>query len=56
MERVTLRVPKEQVEEIEVLVENGEFVNRSEAIRAGVREVLQKHRDAGRVRPRVGGR
>lgn len=56
MERVTLRVPKRQVEEIEDLVENGEFPTRSEAIRTAVREMLNEQHEAGRIRPRAGGR
>ena len=40
MERVTLRMPKQQVDEVEALVNSGEFPNRSEAIRAAVRELV----------------
>lgn len=40
MERVTLRIPKQQIEEVEQMVELGEYPNRSEAIRAAVREML----------------
>ena len=40
MERVTLRIPKEQIEEVEQMVETGEYPNRSEAIRSAVREML----------------
>ena len=40
MERVTLRVPAAQLENIEQLVDDGEFPNRSEAIRAAVRELV----------------
>ncbi|PSQ44749.1 ribbon-helix-helix protein, CopG family [Halobacteriales archaeon SW_7_68_16] len=40
MERVTLRIPKQQIEEVEHLVESGEFPNRSEAIRSAVREMI----------------
>ena len=32
MERVTLRIPKQQIDEVEQMVETGEFPNRSEAI------------------------
>lgn len=41
MERVTLRIPKQQIEEVEQMVETGEFPNRSEAIRAAVRDMLK---------------
>ncbi|UPV98884.1 ribbon-helix-helix domain-containing protein [Halorussus gelatinilyticus] len=45
MERVTLRIPKQQIEEVEQMVETGEFPNRSEAIRAAVRDMLNEHED-----------
>ncbi len=44
MERVTLRIPKQQIEEVEQMVELGEYPNRSEAIRAAVREMLAEER------------
>lgn len=40
MERVTLRIPEQQVRAIEALVDDGEFPNRSEAIRAAVRSMV----------------
>ena len=43
MERVTLRIPKQQIEEVEQLVETGEYPNRSEAIRSAVRDKLNEH-------------
>jgi antitoxin ParD1/3/4 len=42
MERVTLRIPEQQIEEVERMVETGQFPNRSEAIRAAVREMLDE--------------
>ncbi|SDM06519.1 Ribbon-helix-helix protein, copG family [Halogranum gelatinilyticum] len=42
MERVTLRIPKQQIEEVEQMVETGKFPNRSEAIRSAVREMLNE--------------
>lgn len=42
MERVTLRIPKQQIEEVEEMVETGEFPNRSEAIRSAVREMINE--------------
>lgn len=42
MERVTLRIPKEQVEEVEQMVETGKYPNRSEAIRSAVREMINE--------------
>ena len=49
MERVTLRIPKQQIEEVEQMVELGEYPNRSEAIRAAVREMLAE--EGRRERP-----
>jgi Arc/MetJ-type ribon-helix-helix transcriptional regulator len=50
MERVTLRIPKQQIEEVERMVETGEYPNRSEAIRSAVREMLDEH-DTEQRRP-----
>ena len=50
MERVTLRIPKQQIEEVERMVETGEYPNRSEAIRSAVREMLAEQ-DTGKRRP-----
>lgn len=41
-ERVTLRVPKRQVQGVEALVERGQFPSKSEAIRAAVRQMLEE--------------
>jgi antitoxin ParD1/3/4 len=49
MERVTLRIPEQQIDEVEQLVETGEFPNRSEAIRSAVRDMI-KERDGTRER------
>jgi Arc/MetJ-type ribon-helix-helix transcriptional regulator len=50
MERVTLRIPKQQIEEVERMVETGEYPNRSEAIRSAVRDMLDEQ-DTGPERP-----
>ena len=42
MERVTLRIPKQQIDEVEQMVERGKYPNRSEAIRSAVREMLDE--------------
>ncbi|MFP4590849.1 MAG: ribbon-helix-helix domain-containing protein [Halobacteriales archaeon] len=42
MERVTLRIPEQQIDGVERLVESGEFPNRSEAIRSAVRELIDQ--------------
>ncbi|MFB6243399.1 MAG: ribbon-helix-helix domain-containing protein [Halobaculum sp.] len=52
MERVTLRIPKQQVEEVERMVETGEYPNRSEAIRAAVRDMLNEQEEESRERSR----
>jgi len=48
MERVTLRIPKQQIEEVEEMVDTGEYPNRSEAIRSAVREMLNEQNDRDR--------
>ncbi|MBB6647561.1 ribbon-helix-helix domain-containing protein [Halobellus ruber] len=48
MERVTLRIPKQQIEEVEQMVETGQYPNRSEAIRSAVREMLDEQDVEGR--------
>jgi Arc/MetJ-type ribon-helix-helix transcriptional regulator len=50
MERVTLRIPKQQIEEVEQMVDTGEYPNRSEAIRSAVREMLAEQ-ETGQERP-----
>ncbi len=45
MERVTLRLPKQQVELLNTLVSAGEFPSKSEAIRAAVRDLVDNHYD-----------
>ena len=42
MERVTLRVPQQQLELLDILVELGDFPTVSEAIRAGVRDMIER--------------
>ena len=42
MEEVRVRIPKVQVRKLEKLVEKGEYVDVSEAVRAAIREFLQK--------------
>lgn len=44
MERVVVRIPEEQLDEIEALIERGRYPNRSEALRAGIRELLANER------------
>ncbi|PSP75169.1 hypothetical protein BRC86_03915 [Halobacteriales archaeon QS_3_64_16] len=45
MERVTLRIPKQQIEDVEQMVETGAYPNRSEAIRSAVREMIAEEDD-----------
>ena len=52
MERVTLRIPKQQIEAVEHMVETGQYPNRSEAIRAAVREMLAEENQDRRQRKR----
>ena len=39
MDRVTFRAPRSQIEQLENRVDDGEFANRSEAIRTAIREL-----------------
>jgi len=50
MERVTLRIPRQQVEQVEELVETGEYPNRSEAIRSAVRTMVDDEQGSRRDR------
>lgn len=43
MERVTLRLPQKHIDHLDALAEDGEFPNRSEAIRAAVRDLLNDY-------------
>ena len=43
MERITIRLPPQQVTMLEKLVEAGEFPTISEAVRYAVRELIEKH-------------
>ncbi|MDD1720829.1 MAG: ribbon-helix-helix domain-containing protein [Euryarchaeota archaeon] len=45
MERVTLRLPKQQLELLNKLVSAGEFPSKSEAIRAAVRDLVDNRYD-----------
>lgn len=45
MQRVTLRIPEQQVDAIDELVDAGDFPNRSEGIRTAVRDLLHDHED-----------
>jgi len=52
MERVTLRIPKQQIDEVEQLVETGEYPNRSEAIRDAVRDLIGEQAETTNERNR----
>ncbi|WP_319378803.1 type II toxin-antitoxin system ParD family antitoxin [uncultured Methanocorpusculum sp.] len=45
MDRITIRLPPQQVELLEKLVESGEFPTVSEAVRYAVREFLSQGGD-----------
>lgn len=45
MDRITIRLPRQQVEMLEKLVSAGEFPTVSEAVRYAVRELLSRHGD-----------
>ncbi|MDI6719373.1 MAG: ribbon-helix-helix domain-containing protein [Methanomicrobiales archaeon] len=43
MERITIRLPKQQVDMLERLVDMGDYPTVSEAVRYAVRELIEKH-------------
>lgn len=42
MQRITLRLPEQQIKMIELLVEYGEFPSVSEAIRTAIRDLIDQ--------------
>lgn len=42
MKRITLRLPEQQIEVLEQMVEAGEFPTVSEAVRDAVRQLIEK--------------
>jgi Arc/MetJ-type ribon-helix-helix transcriptional regulator len=42
MQRITLRLPEQQINLLQQMVETGEYPNISEAVRAAVRELVEK--------------
>jgi len=51
MQRVTLRLPEQQIKMIDMLVEYGEFPSASEAIRTAIRDLIDQRSEklAGRI-------
>jgi Arc/MetJ-type ribon-helix-helix transcriptional regulator len=47
MKRITLRLPEQQIELLEQLVDAGEFPTVSEAVRDAVRQLIERR--AGRI-------
>jgi len=45
MEKITVRLPEQQIQMLNLLVVCGEFPSVSEAIRAAVRELIEKRED-----------
>ncbi|TAJ44661.1 ribbon-helix-helix domain-containing protein [Methanofollis fontis] len=45
MERITIRLPRQQVDMLQRLVDGGEFPTVSEAVRHAVRELIEKRGD-----------
>ena len=45
MDRITIRLPPQQIELLELLVESGDFPTVSEAVRYAVREFLSQRGD-----------
>ncbi|QRV14937.1 CopG family transcriptional regulator [Haloterrigena salifodinae] len=46
LDRVTFRATDEQLSALESLVDDGVYHSKSEALRAGVQQLLERHRDA----------
>lgn len=44
--RITIRVPEGLLEDVEAMVEAGEFVNRSDAIRTAMRQLVRECDDS----------
>ena len=44
MQRITLRLPEQQISLLQQMVNAGEYPNVSEAVRAAVRELLRNER------------
>jgi antitoxin ParD1/3/4 len=42
MQRITLRLPEQQINLLQQMVDSGEFPTVSEAVRAAVRELVEK--------------
>lgn len=47
LKRVLIGLPEPQLKKLDQLVESGEYSDRNEAVRTGVRELLEKHEQAG---------
>jgi len=45
MERITIRLPRQQVEMLQLMVDVGDYPSVSEAIRAAIRELIDKRAD-----------
>jgi len=45
MRKVTLRIPRQQIERVDEIVDRGEYPSRSEAIRDAIRGVLDESSD-----------
>lgn len=45
MERVTLRLPEQQLKMIDFMVDQGEFPSASEAIRTAIRDLIDQRSD-----------
>lgn len=44
MDRLTVRLPEQQLERVEALIDAGVYPNRTEVLRSGLRRVLNEHR------------
>lgn len=47
LKRVLIGLPEPQIEKLDHLVEQGIYTDRNEAVRTGIRQLLEKHEQAG---------
>jgi antitoxin ParD1/3/4 len=45
MQRVTIRLPEQQLKMIDLMVDHGEFPSASEAIRTAIRDLIDQRND-----------
>ena len=54
MARISIRMPDSEVEDLEEIIEDGNYLNRSDAIREAIRGLLREHGVRRREAPNGG--